>query len=57
MVTCDVSGVEADLGALDALAHLQLAALRAGCRIRLRNANGDLAELVRLAGLSEVLPG
>ena len=35
---CDVRGVEPDAVTVDALARLQLAARRRGCRVRLRNA-------------------
>ena len=41
----------------DALARLQLAATRRGCRIRLLNASDDLEELVHFMGLENVLPG
>jgi ABC-type transporter Mla MlaB component len=53
---CDVSGVAADAVAVDALARLQLAAVRRGCRVRLRNASPELLELISLMGLSHVLP-
>jgi ABC-type transporter Mla MlaB component len=53
---CDVAGVAADAVAVDALARLQLAARRHGCRVRLRNASLELRELVELMGLSDVLP-
>jgi ABC-type transporter Mla MlaB component len=56
VVWCDVAGVEADAATVDALARLQLAALRHGCRIRLRGAGPELRELVRFMGLTEVLP-
>ena len=36
---CDVSGVEPDAVCVDALARLQLAARRRGCRVRLENAS------------------
>jgi len=47
-VVCDVGGVEPDAVTVDALARLQLAACRRGCRIRLRNASEPLVELVEL---------
>ena len=47
---CDVRGVEPD-----ALARLQLAARRRGCRVRLRNASPALLDLVTFMGLTEVL--
>ena len=52
---CDVGGVGVDAVTVDALARLQLAARRRGCRIRLRNASIELRELVELMGLSDVL--
>lgn len=54
-VHCDVSGVEPDAVVVDALARLQLAAARRGCRVRLVNASENLRELVELMGLSEVV--
>jgi ABC-type transporter Mla MlaB component len=53
---CDVGGVPADAVTVDALARLQLAALRYGCQIRLRGAGDGLRELVGFMGLSDVLP-
>ena len=53
---CDVSGVEPDGVAVDALARLQLAARRHGCQVRLRHASSELLELVAFMGLSDVLP-
>ena len=55
-VRCDVTGIAADAVAVDALARLQLAAQRRGCRVRLRGASEELRDLVALMGLSEVLP-
>lgn len=55
-VYCDVAGVPADATSVDALARLQLAASRNGCRVRLRNASRDLLEVVALMGLADVLP-
>ena len=57
LAVCDVRGVEPDAVTVDALARLQLAAVRRSCRIRLRNASDDLVELVRFMGLEDVLPG
>jgi ABC-type transporter Mla MlaB component len=54
---CDVAGVPADAVTVDALARLQLAARRCGCRVHLRNASPELLELVALMGLTDVLPG
>jgi ABC-type transporter Mla MlaB component len=55
VVFCDVRGVEPDAVTVDALARLQLAARRNGCRIRLRNASGELLELASFMGLDDVL--
>lgn len=43
-----------DLELVDALARLQLVALRHGATIALRGAGNDLVALLRLAGLGEV---
>jgi ABC-type transporter Mla MlaB component len=54
---CDVSGVQVDAVTVDALARLQLAARRHGCRIRLcGSASPQLLALVELMGLTDVLP-
>jgi ABC-type transporter Mla MlaB component len=52
---CDVAGVEPDAVTVDALARLQLAAQRLGCRVELRHASADLRSLVALMGLTDVL--
>ena len=52
---CDVSGVDANAVTIDALARLQLAARRQGCEVRLRNASGELLDLLTFMGLREVL--
>ncbi len=44
-----------DLGVVDEVARLQLAARRLGCSIRLRRASPELARLVELVGLADVL--
>ena len=54
-VICDVAGVAADAVTIDALARLQLAAHRHGCRIRLRHASAELVALVAFLGLRDVL--
>ena len=54
-IACRVDGVEPDAVTVDALARLQLASQRRGCRIRLENASPELRELVELMGLTEVL--
>jgi hypothetical protein len=43
------------LSMVEELARLQLAARRMGCSIRLREACGELRELLDLAGLAEVV--
>ena len=53
---CDVEDVAADAVAVEALARLQLAARRAGCRITMRSASPELVELIGLLGLQDVLP-
>jgi ABC-type transporter Mla MlaB component len=53
---CDVSGVDPDAVTVDALARLQLAASRHGCRVRLRNASNELRELLAFMALRDVLP-
>jgi ABC-type transporter Mla MlaB component len=52
---CDVTGVEPDAVTVDALARLQLAAGRLGCRVRLENASPRLRELITFMGLDDVL--
>jgi ABC-type transporter Mla MlaB component len=57
VVICDVSAVEVDAVTVDALARLQLAARRNGCRIRLcGSASPELLALVEFMGLTDVLP-
>ena len=56
LARCDVTGVEPDAVTVDALARLQLAAQRHGCRVHLRNASPQLLELVDFMGLTDVLP-
>ena len=52
---CDVCEVEPNAVTVDALARLQLAARRNGCRVQLRGASPALCELVEFMGLSDVL--
>jgi ABC-type transporter Mla MlaB component len=54
-VLCDVCEVEPDAVTVDALARLQVAARRHGCRVRLSNASVELRELVAFMGLTDVL--
>ena len=56
VVPCDVRCLRAEVAAVGALARLQLAAMRAGCRICLCNASPELLELIALIGLEEALP-
>jgi ABC-type transporter Mla MlaB component len=55
VVQCDVAGVGPDAVTVDALARLQLAARRRGCRVYLCNASPELVELVGFMGLTHVL--
>ena len=50
---CDDGRV--NLGAVDALARLQLEARRRGCTVWLRHACPDLIELLELVGLLQVI--
>jgi anti-anti-sigma regulatory factor len=52
---CDVRALPADAAAVDAIARLQLAALRAGIRLRLCHASPELCSLLELTGLDSVL--
>ncbi|HZS15647.1 MAG TPA: STAS domain-containing protein [Candidatus Dormibacteraeota bacterium] len=56
VAVCDVCGVDPDAVTVDALARLQLAARRKGCRVVLRHASDGLRELVAFMGLEDVLP-
>jgi ABC-type transporter Mla MlaB component len=54
---CDVCAlVEPDVAAVEALARLQLAARRAGCRIALQGVGPELGDLLDLLGLADALP-
>jgi hypothetical protein len=44
-----------DLGTVEQLARLQLAARRLGCAVRVRDARPELCDLLDLCGLGEVL--
>jgi ABC-type transporter Mla MlaB component len=57
VVLCDVAGVQADAVTVDALARLQLGAVRHGRRVRLVNASPELRELVAFMGLDDVVCG
>ena len=47
----------ADLGTVESLARLQLAARRSGLHLRLRHVPNELRELITFVGLAEVLLG
>jgi ABC-type transporter Mla MlaB component len=56
LVVCDVAGIgPVDAVAVDALARLQLTARRLGRRVWLRDACGELRDLLAFVGLGEVL--
>ena len=52
VLECDVSRIDdPDIGTVDALARLQLAAHRGGGRVRLRGTTAGLRDLLALTGL------
>jgi hypothetical protein len=46
---------DVDLAIVDVLARLQLVARRLGCAIRVRDADAEVADLLALVGLAEVV--
>jgi ABC-type transporter Mla MlaB component len=52
---CLVAGIDADGVAVDGLARLALVARRHGCSLMLCGASQELCELVKFAGLDDVL--
>jgi ABC-type transporter Mla MlaB component len=57
-LVCDVHGVDpADAAAVDALARMQLTALRRGRRIKFDRVPSELRDLIHLVGLRDVLSG
>ena len=57
VLVCDLGAVvDADMGTVDALARVQLAARRLGRVVTLRAASEDLLALLAFAGLNEALP-
>jgi anti-anti-sigma regulatory factor len=56
-VVCDVRLLAADVVSVEALVGAQLAARRLGCRVRLRGASPELADLLALCGLAAPLLG
>jgi ABC-type transporter Mla MlaB component len=55
IVCCDVAGIEPDAVSVDALARLQLAARRSGCRVEFQGASPELRSLIDFMGLAGVL--
>ena len=56
LVICDVGPtVAADAVAVDAVARLQLAGKRLGCRIQFRHVDPDLQVLLAMLGLADVV--
>ena len=55
VAVCDVDGIAPDAVAVDALARLQLAAYRHGCKVRLQGTSPQLRRLVEFMGLNDVL--
>jgi len=57
VVICDVAGVaRPDVVTVDALARLHLTARRHGCELIVGGAGPELSRLLRLVGLTDVLP-
>jgi hypothetical protein len=56
LVSVELVSGRPDLALVEALARLQLAALRTGCSISLRDACPELCGLLDLVGLTAVLP-
>jgi ABC-type transporter Mla MlaB component len=55
LLVCDVRFARADAATVDALARVELAARRHGCRLRLRRPQRELRELIDLMGLADLL--
>ena len=54
VVVCDVEALDASAVTVDALASLQLTALRHGLNLRLQGASAELLELIGFMGLERV---
>jgi len=54
-IVCDAGALAPDAATIDVLARLQLAARRLGREVRLRNASGELRDLIAFVGLRDVL--
>ena len=52
VVVCDAGSLAPDVVSVDALARLQLAARRHGCRVELRNVPAELGQLLAFVGLA-----
>lgn len=52
---CDVSHLAANLDGVEAIARMQLAARRAGCRVEFHGASRELRALLCFCGLSGVV--
>jgi ABC-type transporter Mla MlaB component len=57
LLLCDVTGIEADAVAVDALARLALAGRRCGCHVRLLGASPELHSLAEFVGIAETICG
>jgi anti-anti-sigma regulatory factor len=55
IVLCDVRATPADLAAVHALVSLALTARRLGFKVQVSSPSRELAELLELCGLTEVL--
>jgi ABC-type transporter Mla MlaB component len=57
LIVCDVRSIaRPDAETMDAVARLQLTALRMGRRVRLLDAAGELKDLLDFSGLSGIVP-
>jgi ABC-type transporter Mla MlaB component len=57
LIVCDVGPMEPpDAETVEAMARLQLTALRLGRRVRFVDASGELKDLLAFSGLTEVVP-
>ena len=54
-IVCDVGALAPDAAAVDALAQLQLTAMRNGVDLGFANASCELKELLAFVGLADVL--
>jgi STAS domain len=57
LIVCDVGAMDPPDGeTVEAMARLQLTALRMGRRVRFLDASGELRELLSFSGLADVVP-